>query len=200
MTDIQAAADRLANLTGVGSTGIWRQIISAADGHLLRALDSTMGDGSSDRDRLIRHAAEDGYDWRDDHFSKTGRLKPSASRFIHHLLATIDITMQAQGKWNGEYRADYCLPIRNSYRAMRTMYARKSGPLTEYEVRIARTRCLASALKLDLYIDDVEYFAKHYDDFEPYLDVIIARKTMYHRDLESLLETLPQPALADGTL
>jgi hypothetical protein len=145
-------------------------------------------------------SAEDGYDWRTGPVDRNGKVKPSASRFLHHLLATIDLTVQLQGVWDGEYRAGYLRPVRDSYQQMKEHSGRRSGPLTDHEIRMARTYCLESAMGLDLYSDDVEYFAKHYDKFEPYINVIVQRGSMYHRDLEVLLETSPQPSLAEGTL
>ena len=197
-TTTAEAVDRLINLHQANY--LWRNIVERADEAMVRTLERGMANGSPSRNKLVMNAIIDGFDWKGQHFTISGQIKPSSVRFIHHVIATVDVVIRVYGPWDGEYASSYLKPVRTSFKDMSKLTGTRQGFLNQDGIKVARTFTLAAALGLQLHLDDIDYFAERYEALEPYLDIIIDRKAMTHRELVPFLEARPEQALAEGVL
>jgi hypothetical protein len=107
--------------------------------------------------------------------------------------------IRVQGPWRDPL-INYFDPAQRLYSSLRKEYGSKGGELSKKEIRMARTVVLSAMLKASLRQKEVNYFAEQYDTLEPYLDLIIQRKDMGENQIKALLETRPEPVLAEGAL
>ena len=202
MTNIEESQNRLLGLPVPYAEyeTKWRQLMLLASPTLIQALDDALGDGTSLHDKTLISATCQGYGFNTKPIGKGGKFKPSTSRFIHHAINTVGIIIQSNGPRDDEKSAAYLEPIRRSYQRMKREYGSRNGPLNKREVKRARTYALSDALRLTLRPNEIDFFADHYDEMAPYLDLIIQRRDMSTHQVSALLETSPEPVLAAGAL
>lgn len=177
----------------------WQRITLLAGDSLIGTLGEALGDGNSERDRTIIAGISKGSSRFTKVVGKGGKLTPTATRYFHFLISVVDVMIRVQGPWRDPL-INYFDPAQRLYSSLRKEYGSKGGELSKKEIRMARTVVLSAMLKASLRQKEVNYFAEQYDTLEPYLDLIIQRKDMGENQINALLETRPEPVLAEGAL
>jgi hypothetical protein len=177
----------------------WDRIVLLAGDSLIGTLDKALGTGSSGRDQTIIAGVSQGPSRFTNMVGKGGRLTPTATRYFHFLISVIDVVIRVQGPWREDI-INYFGTVQRIYSSLRRDYGGKGGELSKKEIRMARTVILSALLNTRLRASDVDYFSDNYDTLEPYLDLIIQRKDMSENQIKALIETRPEPALAEGAL
>lgn len=177
----------------------WQRITLLAGDSLIGTLERSLGDGSSDRDRTIIAGVCKGPGRFTNVVGKGGKLTPTATRYIHFLISVVDVVIRVQGPWRDPL-INYFDPAQRIYSSLRKDYGSKGGELSKKEIRTARTVVLSALLRASLRLSEINYFAENYDALEPYLNLIIQRKDMGENQIKALLETRPEPVLAEGAL
>lgn len=177
----------------------WQRITLLAGDSLIGTLGRALGDGNSERDRTIIIGVCKGPGRFINVVGKGGKLTPTATRYIHFLINVVDVVIRVQGPWRDPL-INYFDPLQRIYSSLRKDYGSKGGELSKKEIRMARTVVLAALLRASLRVSDTKHFAENYDALEPYLNLIIQRKDMSENQIKVLLETRPEPVLAEGAL
>jgi hypothetical protein len=179
--------------------GDWQRITLLAGNSLIGTLGNALGDGSSERDKTIIAGVCKGPSRFTNMVGKGGKLTPTATRYFHFLISVVDVMIRVQGPWRDPL-INYFDPAQRLYSSHRKDYGSKGGELSKKEIRVARTRVLSALLRASLRVNEINYFAENYDALEPYLNLIIQRKDMGENQIKALLETRPEPVLAEGAL
>lgn len=191
----------------LGHTFNWRQFLSRSDDQMLTTLHGAFRFDGSDRDQALLAAICGSYDGMGRYRGKSGNIKPTATRYAYHCVATIDFCLGHSQTTSSQPRrilAGAEFPMQYSYRLLTPPTGRRyRGPLSEKEVRAARAACLARlATESNKYPEKqaMDFIADHYYELEPYFDTMIETNDISQHFLESLVETQPAAALVGGML
>lgn len=176
----------------------WDRFVLFAGSSLIGTLDKALVNGSSGRDQTIIAGVCQGSSSFVNAVGKGGKLTPTATRYFYFLISVVDVVIRVQGPWREDL--NYFGPVQRIYSSLRRDYGGKGGELSKKEIRLARTVMLSALLNIRLRAVDIDYFSENYDALEPYLDFIIQRNDMSENQIKALVETRPEPALAEGAL
>lgn len=184
----------------------WRVFLERADDDLLESLHRAFRFDGSMRDSMLVAACCESHDGMGRTASKRGGLKPTAVRFAHHAIATVDFcvsySQMPQGlRW---FKESVMSAVAFSYRVQTPPTGKQPrGKLTEQEASEARAACLVHYATDSGKVPDmstISFIAEQESALSAYVPVIIAEKDTSRYFLESLAGMQPAPALLSGML
>lgn len=189
-------------LAFTGTSQWWRTVITNASAETVVALDEAVGNGTALKERIIIAAVHRGHNYQSSKLGKNGRLRPGATRYIHHVIATSDVLVRAGTHPDDDTEAirNYLNPALRSFDILKRSYGSKSGPLSKEDARKACALTLSHCMRVPLNPEGLKYFSDNYDDLSKYIELFVQRKDLNIETATMLLASKPEQALADGAL
>lgn len=185
-----------------GYTGKWADLIACADDDLRNELLSALEHSSAFYRTVIIATVTDG-SGRNYILGTGGTVSNAAKKFIRFVLCTVDVAIRAASAQQSELRAHVVsLSLRRMYGwiAARIEKGEIVQNPTEQYLKAAVLAQGISGVNLNTRLDEIAYFAEHYDALEPYLDFIIASGDMSRSQVNMLITTSPLVPLVGGAL